>query len=249
MKILSLDSATESATCAILDDNRILGEITFNYKKQHSLVLMPMIDELFNNTGMNIGDIDGFVASKGPGSFTGLRIGMSTIKGLSQGTKKPFVTISTLDSLAYNLAYTPGIICPILDALRDNVYTALYTFDNFKLTRTSDYMNISIEELINMLKEKNRAIIQKFCTAKNCNISFVGDGTFKFKERLMESLSGISFAPAHLNLAKASSLGELGLKLLSKGIEDDIYASVPIYLRKPQAEREYEEKIRQMNNE
>lgn len=237
MKILSLDSATESATCAILDDNRILGEITFNYKKQHSLVLMPMIDELFNNTGMNIGDIDGFVASKGPGSFTGLRIGMSTIKGLSQGTKKPFVTISTLDSLAYNLAYTPGIICPILDALRDNVYTALYTFDNFKLTRTSDYMNISIEELINMLKEKN------------CNISFVGDGTFKFKERLMESLSGISFAPAHLNLAKASSLGELGLKLLSKGIEDDIYASVPIYLRKPQAEREYEEKIRQMNNE
>jgi tRNA threonylcarbamoyladenosine biosynthesis protein TsaB len=237
MKILSLDSATESATCAILDDNRILGEITFNYKKQHSLVLMPMIDELFNNTGMNIGDIDGFVASKGPGSFTGLRIGMSTIKGLSQGTKKPFVTISTLDSLAYNLAYTPGIICPILDALRDNVYTALYAFDNFELTRTSEYMNISIDELITMLKEKN------------CNISFVGDGTFKFKEKLMEHLSGISFAPAHLNLAKASSLGELGLTLLSKGIEDDIYASVPIYLRKPQAEREYEEKMRQNKNE
>jgi tRNA threonylcarbamoyladenosine biosynthesis protein TsaB len=237
MKILSLDSATESATCAILDDNRILGEITFNYKKQHSLVLMPMIDELFKNTGMNISDIDGFVASKGPGSFTGLRIGMSTIKGLSQGTKKPFVTISTLDSLAYNLAYTPGIICPILDALRDNVYTALYTFDNFKLTRTSEYMNISIDELINMLKEKN------------CNISFVGDGTFKFKERLMENLNGISFAPAHLNLAKASSLGELGLNLLSNGIEDDIYGCVPIYLRKPQAEREYEEKMRQMKNE
>ena len=237
MKILSLDSATESATCAILDDNRILGEITFNYKKQHSVVLMPMIDELFNNTGINISDIDGFVASKGPGSFTGLRIGMATIKGLSQGTKKPFVTISTLDSLAYNLAYTSGIICPILDALRDNVYTAFYTFDNCELTRTSDYMNISIDELINILKEKN------------CNISFVGDGTFKFKERLMDNLTDISFAPAHLNLAKASSLGELGLKLLSKGIEDDIYGSVPIYLRKPQAEREYEEKMRQNKDE
>jgi tRNA threonylcarbamoyladenosine biosynthesis protein TsaB len=237
MKILSLDSATESATCAILDDNRILGEITFNYKKQHSVVLMPMIDELFNNTGMSIGDIDGFVASKGPGSFTGLRIGMATIKGLSQGTKKPFVTISTLDSLAYNLAYTSGIICPILDALRDNVYTALYTFDNYELIRTSDYMNISIDELINTLKEKN------------CNISFVGDGTFKFKERLINNLTQIGFAPAHLNLAKASSLGELGLKLLSKGIEDDIYGSVPIYLRKPQAEREYEEKMRQNKNE
>ena len=237
MKILSLDSATESATCAILDDNRILGEITFNYKKQHSVVLMPMIDELFNNTGMSIGDIDGFVASKGPGSFTGLRIGMATIKGLSQGTKKPFVTISTLDSLAYNLAYTSGIICPILDALRDNVYTALYTFDNYELIRTSDYMNISIDELINILKEKN------------CNITFVGDGTFKFKERLMSHLTQIGFAPAHLNLAKASSLGELGLKLLSKGIQDDIYGSVPIYLRKPQAEREYEEKMRQNKDE
>ena len=110
MKILSLDSATQSATCAILDDNKVLGEITFNYKKQHSQILMPMIDLLFKNTEMNIDDIDAFVASKGPGSFTGLRIGMATIKGLSQGTKKPFVTVSTLDSLAYNLAYTDGII-------------------------------------------------------------------------------------------------------------------------------------------
>ncbi len=237
MKILSLDSATESATCAILDDNRILGEIIFNYKKQHSLILMPMIDELFKNTDMSINDIDAFVASKGPGSFTGLRIGMATIKGLSQGTKKPFVTLSTLDSLAYNLAYTDGIICPILDALRDNVYTALYTFKDCQLIRISEYMNISLNELVTMLKEKNSSI------------SFVGDGVPKFKERLLEHLPKASFAPAHLNLAKASSLGELGLKLLSNGIEDDIYASVPIYLRKPQAEREYEEKMRQIKNE
>lgn len=237
MKILSLDSATESATCAILDDNRILGEIIFNYKKQHSLILMPMIDELFKNTDMSINDIDAFVASKGPGSFTGLRIGMATIKGLSQGTEKPFVTVSTLDSLAYNLAYSDGIICPILDALRDNVYTALYTFNNCELTRISDYMNISLDELVTMLKEKN------------CSISFVGDGVPKFKERLIEHLPKAILAPAHLNLAKASSLGELGLKLLTNGIEDDIYASVPIYLRKPQAEREYEEKMRQNKNE
>lgn len=237
MKILSIDSATAAATCAILEDDNVLGEITFNYKKQHSLILMPIIDELFNNTGMCIGDIDGFVASKGPGSFTGLRIGLSTIKGLSQGTGKPFVTVSTLDSLAYNLAYTDGIICPILDALRDNVYTALYTFNNCELNRTSDYINISIDELINMLKEKD------------CSISFVGDGVPKFREKLMAHFPKARFAPAHLNLAKASSLGELGLKLLSKGTLDDLYASVPIYLRKPQAEREYEEKMRQSKNE
>ena len=134
---------------------------------------MPIIDELFKNTGMSISDIDAFVASKGPGSFTGLRIGLSTIKGLSQGSRKPFVTVSTLDSLAYNLAYTDGIICPILDALRDNVYTALYTFNNCELNRISDYINISIDELINMLKDKN------------CSISFVGDGVPKFKEKLI----------------------------------------------------------------
>ena len=237
MKILSLDSATQSATCAILDDNKVLGEITFNFKKQHSQILMPMIDDLFNNTGISISDIDAFVASKGPGSFTGLRIGMATIKGLSQGSKKPFVTVSTLDSLAYNLSYTGGIICPILDALRDNVYTALYTFDNCDLNQISDHVNISIDELINILKEKN------------CSITFVGDGVPKFKEKLVAHLPNIRFAPAHLNLAKASSLGELGLKLLSRGIKDDIYAAIPIYLRKPQAEREYEEKMRQKENE
>lgn len=237
MKVLSIDSATAAATCAILDDDNVLGEITYNYKKQHSLILLPIIDELFNNVGMTISDIDGFVASKGPGSFTGLRIGLATIKGLSQGSKKPFVTVSTLDSLAYNLAYTDGIICPILDALRDNVYTALYTFNNYKLSRMTDYMNISIDELINILKEKN------------CSISFVGDGVPKFREKLIAHLPAIGFAPAHLNLAKASSLGELGLQLLAKGKFDDLYASVPIYLRLPQAVREYAEKMELSKNE
>lgn len=237
MKILSLDSATESATCAILDDNRVLSEITFNCKKQHAQILMPIIDELFKSTGMSISDVDGFVASKGPGSFTGLRIGLATIKGLCQGSKKPFVTVSTLDSLAYNLAYTDGIICPILDALRDNVYTALFNFNDNKLNRISDYMNVSLDELISILKEKN------------CNISFVGDEALKFKERLLSQLPNANYAPVHLNLAKASSMGELGLKSLLSGIEDDIYSSVPMYLRKPQAEREYEEKMRRKENE
>ncbi|MEK6265904.1 MAG: tRNA (adenosine(37)-N6)-threonylcarbamoyltransferase complex dimerization subunit type 1 TsaB [Clostridium sp.] len=237
MRILSLDSATESATCAILDDSTVLSEITFNCKKQHAELLLPIIHELLKNTGISISDIDGFVASKGPGSFTGLRIGLATIKGLCQGSNKPFVTVSTLDSLAYNLAYTDGIICPILDALRDNVYTALYTFNDNKLNRISDYMNVSLDDLINILKEKN------------CTTSFVGDGALKFKERLLSQLPNANYAPSHLNLAKASSLGELGLKLLLSGIEDDIYSSVPMYLRKPQAEREYEEKTRQNKNE
>lgn len=235
MKILSIDSATESASCAVIDDDKLLGEITFNYKKQHSAILMPMIDTLLKNTELTLSDIDGFAISKGPGSFTGLRIGMATIKGFAQATKKPLICVSTLDALAYNLAYTPGIICPILDALRGNVYTALYKFEGESLVQISDYMVISIDELIELIDNKP--------------VTFIGDGIFKFKEKLASSLTSISFAPANLNLAKASSLGELGLKLLSKGISDDLYSAAPIYLRQSQAEREYEEKMALNKNE
>ena len=178
---------------------------------------------------MDIDSIDGFVSSKGPGSFTGLRIGMSTIKGLSFGANKPFISVSTLDALAYNLAYSKGLICPILDALRNNVYTAFYTFEGEELKRISDYLVISIDELIDRVKHEE-------------SVYFIGDGTAKFKDILKSSVPSSYFAPAHLNLARASSLGELGLKLLNSGIKEDLNTSTPIYLRKSQAEREYDKK-------
>lgn len=230
MKILSLDSATESATCAIIEDKRLLGEITFNYKKQHSVILMNMIDYLLKNLNLKISDIDGFVVSKGPGSFTGLRIGAATIKGLSQGTEKPFISVSSLDALAYNLAYTDGIICPILDALRNNVYTSIYKFNNDNLEKLMDYSPMSIDELIDILIKYNE------------KVTFIGDGVPKFNELLKEKLPKVYFAPVSLNFVKASSLGELGLDLLKKGVKEDIFEFAPIYLRKSQAEREYENK-------
>jgi len=231
MKILSLDSATESATCSILDENKLLGEIIFNYKKQHSIVLMPIIDELLKNTNTSLEDIDGFVISKGPGSFTGLRIGMAVVKGLAQGTNKPFVSISTLDALAYNLAFTNGIICPIIDALRDNVYTALYEFNGSKLNRLTDYMAISVNDLILLLKDEKKSI------------TFVGDAVTKFKDKLNSEIKYVKFSPTHLNIAKASSLAELGLIELKKGFADDLYSSAPVYIRKSQAEREYDKRM------
>lgn len=237
MKVLSLDTATECAACAVLDDDKLLGEIVFNYKKQHSVVLMSMIDNLLNNLNLNINSLDAFVVSKGPGSFTGLRIGVSAIKGLSQGTGKPFVGVSSLDALAYNLAYTNGIICPILDALRDNVYTALYKFEGGSLKIINDHMITSIDDLISKLNELNE------------NVCFIGDAVPKFKEKLTSNIKNLSFAPTHLNLTKASSLGELGLKLLKAEVYDDLYTFAPFYLRKSQAEREYEKKIRGTENE
>lgn len=230
MRILSIDSATEAATCSVIEDDKLLGEITFNYKKQHSVILMTIIDNLLKNINKTINDIDGFVVSKGPGSFTGLRIGMATIKGLSQGTNKPFVSISSLDALAYNLAYTDGIICPILNALRGNVYTALYSFNNNKLERLTDYMVISLEELLSLLNEKNTSV------------TFIGDGVPLFKDSIKLSIPNVKFAPTSLNLVKASALAELGLEKLLEGEYDDLYTSAPIYIRKSQAEREYEKR-------
>lgn len=237
MIVLSIDSATEAASCAVLEDNKLLSEITFNFKKQHSVILMPLVDNLLKNLQLDLKDIDGFVVSKGPGSFTGLRIGMSMIKGLSQGTKKPFVSVSSLDALAYNMAYTSGIICPIIDALRDNVYTALYSFKDSNLVKDMDYNIIHIDELINLLKERQQPVC------------FIGDAVPKFKDKLFESLEKVSFAPSHLNLVRASALGELGLKLLNQGTHDNLYTSAPIYLRKSQAEREYDKKMGIGSNE
>jgi tRNA threonylcarbamoyladenosine biosynthesis protein TsaB len=237
MIVLSIDSATESASCAILDNEKLLGEVSLNNKKQHSVVLMPLVDSLLKNLQLTIKDIDGFVISKGPGSFTGLRIGMSMVKGLSQGSNKPFVSVSSLDALAYNMAYTEGIICPILDALRDNIYTALYSFENGILVKNTDYMALHVDELIELLKDQNKAV------------TFIGDAVDKFRVKLQESLQKVSFAPKHLNLARAASLGELGQKLLEDGVYDDLYTSAPIYLRKPQAEREYDKKMGIESNE
>lgn len=236
MKILSFDSATQSATCALIEDEKLLGEITFNYKKQHSVLIMSMIDTLLTNTETHIADIDGFAISKGPGSFTGLRIGMATFKGICNGLNKPLIGISSLDALAYNLAYTDGIICPILDALRNNVYTAIYKFENGTLVKLDDYSCTSIEELIEKLNDSK------------CNITFIGDGTYKFKELLSSKLSNVFFAPTSLNVVKASSLGELGLQHLKDNNIDDIYSLAPIYLRKSQAEREYEKKMGTQKN-
>lgn len=231
MKVLSIDSSTASASCAILEDNKLLGEVSLNDKKQHSVILMPLIDSLLKNLKLDIDDIDGFAVSSGPGSFTGLRIGIATIKGLANATNKPFIGISTLDALAFNMAYTSGIICPIIDALRDNVYTALYSFNNNKLERLTDYMAIHIDDLIDTIKEKD-----------STSVSFIGDAVPKFKEKLNNSFNTVYFAPSNLNLARASSLGELGLEKLKSGLCDDLIAFSPIYLKKSQAEREYENK-------
>ena len=200
MKILSIDSASKVATVAILDDNNLIAEYTLNNKLEHSTLIMDIVDKLLTDSDLDIDDIDGFVVSKGPGSFTGLRIGMATIKGLSLGSNKPYISISSLDALAHSLVNFDGIICSMMDALRNSVYTCLYKGENGNLESLIDYSALEIEELVALLKEKNEKVI------------FTGDAVNKHKEYIMENLPTAIFAPIHLNIIRASSLGELGMK-------------------------------------
>lgn len=231
MNILSIDSSSKVATVALLNDDMIIGEYVLNNKKEHSTILMDLIESILKECSMAIGDIDGYVVSKGPGSFTGLRIGMATVKGMSFGNNKPYISISSLDALAYNVISFNGIICPIMDALRENVYTCIYKRNNNdELEQLIDYCALDLDELLNLLKEKNEPVI------------FVGDAVNKHKNYIINNFPNAQFAPNHLNIVRASSLGELGIKLLSNGVFDDCNSS-PLYIKKPQAERELERRM------
>lgn len=230
MIILSIDSSSSVATCALLRDDCLLSEYVINNKREHSVLIMNIVEMLLADNAIDIDDVDGFVVSKGPGSFTGLRIGMATIKGLAFGANKPYVSVSSLDALAYSSINFNGIICPIMDALRDSVYTCLYKNENGNLQPLIDYSALDLEELVSLLKEKDD------------NILFTGDGIIKYKSYLQENLPNAIFAPNHLSLVRASSLGELGLKLLLNGKCDDVN-SAPLYLKKPQAQRELEKRM------
>lgn len=230
MKILSIDSSSKVATAAIVNEDGLIAEYTLNNKAEHSILIMEMIDNILKSSNLTIDDIDGFAVSKGPGSFTGLRIGMATIKGLSFGSNKPYISISTLDALAYSLLNFDGIICPIMDALRDSVYTGLYKNNNGVLETLLEPSALDLEELVTLLKDKNEKVI------------FTGDGLLKHKEYLKNNLENVYFPPNHLSVIKASSLAELGLIELTKGISDDPDSS-PFYLKKPQAQRELESRL------
>lgn len=226
MKVLAIDTSSIVATVAIMDDQKLICEYTVNHKKTHSQKLMPLIDEVLKSCELKINDIDLFAVSIGPGSFTGLRIGVATIKAFAHALNKPLIGISTLDALALNGSYFNGIICPIIDGNGDQVYTSLYKWENNNIKIQSDYLAISIYELIDILKEKNEQVI------------FVGDGVNVFKDIIKEKMSNLSqFGMQYNLLNKASFVAQLAIEKYNSGYVDDYMTLTPIYLRKSQAER------------
>ena len=234
MKILGLDSSGIVASVAIVEDENLIAEYTVNYKKTHSQTLLPMLDELAKMTELDLDTIDAIAVAAGPGSFTGLRIGSATAKGLGLALKKPLVEIPTVDALAYNLYDANALICPIMDARRSQVYTGIYCFQDHKLVTLEEQMAVPVAELIEKLNERGKAVI------------FLGDGVPVFAKIIEETLKvPYSFAPAHVNKQRAAAVATLAQLYVKEGKVVTAMEHVPEYLRVSQAERERAQRLKE----
>lgn len=231
MKLLAIDSSGLVASVAVVTEDALLAEYTINYKKTHSQTLLPMLEEIVKILDLDLSMIDAIAVTAGPGSFTGLRIGSATAKGLGLALNKPLISIPTVDSLAYNLFGTDKLICPLMDAKRSQVYTGLYEFQKDQLQALKKQCAISVEELINEINELGREVI------------YLGDGTAVYKEILQSNTKvGYQFAPVHLNRQRAGAAGALGLQYYQQKKIETAAEHEPVYLRLSQAERERMEK-------
>ena len=234
MKILGLDSSGIVASVAIVEDENLIAEYTVNYKKTHSQTLLPMLDELAKMTELDLDTIDAIAVAAGPGSFTGLRIGSATAKGLGLALKKPLVEFPTVDALAYNLYDANALICPIMDARRSQVYTGIYCFQDHKLVTLEEQMAVPAAELIEKLNERGKAVI------------FLGDGVPVFAKTIEETLKvPYSFAPAHVNKQRAAAVATLAQLYVKEGKVVTAMEHVPEYLRVSQAERERAQRLKE----
>lgn len=230
MKILGLDSSGLVASVAVVCDDNLLGEYTVNYKKTHSQTLLPMLDEVAGMIELDLGTIDAIAIAGGPGSFTGLRIGSATAKGLGLALDKPIVNVPTVDALAYNLVGHRDMVCPLMDARRNQTYTGLYRFEQNELIILRRQCAVGIDEIVNDINARGMAVV------------FLGDGVPVFKEYIAGHLTvPYSFAPAHMNKQRAGAVAALGLRYMAEGRFETAEAHKPEYLRLSQAERERSE--------
>ena len=223
MKVLSIDTSSNICSVAILEDENLIKEISLDNGLTHSESLMPTIDQIFEETNLSLKDIDLLVVDKGPGSFTGIRIGVSTVMAFSDSLNIPAAGISSLEALAYNVE-ADGIICSLIDAKNSNCYCGLYELNNGEYSIIHALTAYHIDEIINWLKNRFK------------QITFVGSGAIVNKELLQEAFPNCIIS--NTNYLSAYKLGLAGLKSYKDGNCEKIN---PLYLRKSQAERMLEE--------
>ena len=231
MKILAFETSTSFGSLALLDENRIYGEKTFYSERTHSERLLPFVDELLGQLSFSLSDIDCFAVATGPGSFTGLRISLSTVKAFALAHKKPVIGISTLEALSLNGMFYPGIVCALLDAGREEFYVAATLFSQGERIFCIEPSLLSHQKLMEALKESALKMnVEK-------PILLVGDIAHQRRSVFeQEKKNTFEWAPASLSLPRASYVGQLALKLAQKGIFQDPEHLVPTYIRLPKAQ-------------
>ncbi len=227
MAVLGIDTATMVCSVGLAANNRVLGEYSLNNKRTHSQKLLPLIDRLLKDSRIDLKELKAIAVAKGPGSFTGIRIGMATAKGLAQALGIPAIGIPTLDIIAAQFVYTAPLVCPILDARRHEVYTAIYNNESTEPQRLSDYLALPLESLLEVLAGFNSPK----------GVLFPGDALEVYADYLKDMLKDRFLQLPHpYRLNRGGLCACLGEKVFLKGRYPDLYTLSPLYVRRPEAE-------------
>lgn len=234
MKIMALDSSGLVASVALAEDDNLIAEYTVQYKKTHSQTLLPMLQEICRMVELDLDTVDAIAVAAGPGSFTGLRIGSATAKGLAFAMKKPIVPVPTVDGLAYQMYGAKDLVCPIMDARRSQVYTGIYEFVpdqngryDYDMRVIREQCAVSFDEIAGALNELDRSVV------------FLGDGVPVFRERMAQVMRvPYTMAPLHRARQSAAAVAALGSLYYEQGRAVSGAEHAPEYLRLSQAERE-----------
>ncbi|MBR1865642.1 MAG: tRNA (adenosine(37)-N6)-threonylcarbamoyltransferase complex dimerization subunit type 1 TsaB [Lachnospiraceae bacterium] len=231
MKILAVDSSGLVASVALVEEDNLIAEYTVNYQKTHSQTLLPMLDEIVRMTDTKLAGVDAIAVAEGPGSFTGLRIGCATVKGLGFALQKPIIGIPTVEGLAMNLYGTDALICPLMDARRKQVYTGIYRFEEGQLQIVKDCVAVGVEEILDALNRIGRRVV------------FLGDGVAVYRDIIEQRMDiPYAYAPAHVNKQRAAAIAVRAVEYWKRGCYASADAFEPKYFRLSQAERERMEK-------
>ncbi len=240
MRILGIECTAAPVSCALLEDGKIKAEFFLNLKTTHSQTLLPMVESVLKMCGLKMNDIDAIAVTAGPGSFTGVRIGISAVKGLCFAEKKPCVPVSVLRAMAYNLISQDCIICASMDARCNQVYNAIFEIKNGGITRLCEDRAVMIDEVFDDLVKIHEKDPEK-------TIFAVGDGAELFYKTTKDKGVPIKLPPEHLKFQRASSVAIAGWEKALMGETVDPDALLPLYLRLPQAERELQKKQESAN--
>jgi tRNA threonylcarbamoyladenosine biosynthesis protein TsaB len=223
MWTLAIDTSTKTASVALLRHGEVIAEVFTSFGTHHSATLLPVVENICNMSRIKVEEMDLYVCTIGPGSFTGIRIGMATVKGFALAMGKPVAGVSTLDALALNLAGSRATLCPMLDARKNQIYTALYRMQENTLPQK--------------ISEETVTEIKDFLLSIDDDVIFLGDGAEKYAKIIKEMLGGKArFAAGIQNCIRASMVGLLGESIFRNGGGMDPVSLVPKYLRRSEAE-------------